>query len=39
VRLADLAEPVKSAASALRPGAVSPVLEVDGGYVVLKRER
>ncbi|HEY2943009.1 MAG TPA: peptidylprolyl isomerase, partial [Vicinamibacteria bacterium] len=39
VRLADLAEPLRSAARALHPGDLSPVLEVDGGYVVLKRER
>jgi parvulin-like peptidyl-prolyl isomerase len=39
VRLTDLAEPLRSAARALHPGDLSPVLEVDGGYVVLKRER
>jgi arylsulfatase A-like enzyme/Flp pilus assembly protein TadD len=39
VRPADLAEPLRSAASGLRPGGLSPVLEVAGGYVVLKRER
>jgi len=39
VRLADLAEPLRSAASRLRPGDLSPALEMAGGYVVLKRER
>jgi parvulin-like peptidyl-prolyl isomerase len=39
VRLADLAEPLRSVAAALRPGEVSPVVEVSGGFVVLKRER
>jgi tetratricopeptide (TPR) repeat protein len=39
VRPADLAEPLRSAASRLHPGGLSPVLEVAGGYVVLKRER
>jgi len=39
VRLTDLAEPLRSAAGALRPGEVSPVVEVAGGFVVLKRER
>ena len=39
VRPVDLAEPLRSAASGLRPGDLSPVLEVAGGYVVLKREQ
>jgi tetratricopeptide (TPR) repeat protein len=39
LRLADLAEPLRSAASALRPGEVSPVVAVAGSFVVLKRER
>jgi Flp pilus assembly protein TadD len=39
VRLADLAEPLRSAASALRPGEVSPIVEVGGGFVVLERGR
>jgi parvulin-like peptidyl-prolyl isomerase len=39
VRPADLAEPLRSAASALEVGRVSAVLETSGGYVILKRER
>jgi choline-sulfatase len=39
VRLTDLAEPLRSAAGVLRPGEVSPVVEVAGSFVVLKRER
>jgi choline-sulfatase len=39
VRLADLAEPLKSAAAGLRPGTVSGVFEMAGGFVVVKRER
>jgi choline-sulfatase len=39
VRLADLAEPLRSAASALGPGDISPVLDVGGSFVVFKRER
>jgi parvulin-like peptidyl-prolyl isomerase len=39
VRVDDLAEPLRSAAGALAPGQVSPVLEAAGGYVLLKRER
>jgi choline-sulfatase len=39
LRLADLAEPLRSVAAALRPGEVSPVVEVSGSFVVLKRER
>jgi choline-sulfatase len=38
LRLADLAEPLRSTARALRPGEVSPAVAVPGGYVVLKRE-
>jgi arylsulfatase A-like enzyme/Flp pilus assembly protein TadD len=38
LRLADLAEPLRSTAGALHPGEVSPAVEVPGGYVVLKRE-
>ena len=39
VRLAEIAEPLRKAASALGPGQVSAVVELDGGFVVLKRER
>jgi Flp pilus assembly protein TadD len=39
VRVADLAEPLRTAAAALAPGQVSPVLETEAGYVLLKRER
>jgi len=39
VRVADLAEPLRSAAKALGAGEVSPVLDVGGSFVVLKRER
>ncbi len=39
VRPADLAEPLRSAAAALAPGAVSPVLQTASGFVILKRER
>jgi len=39
LRLTDLAEPLRSAARVLRPGEVSPVVEVGEGFVVLKRER
>ena len=39
VRAADLAEPLRSAAAALAPGAVSALLETPDGYVILKRER
>lgn len=39
LRLADLAEPLRSVANALRPGEVSPVVGVPGSFVVLKRER
>jgi parvulin-like peptidyl-prolyl isomerase len=36
---ADLAEPLRTAAAALGPGQLSPVLETAAGYVVLKREK
>jgi arylsulfatase A-like enzyme/Flp pilus assembly protein TadD len=39
VTVADLAGPLRSAAVALAPGQVSPVLETAQGYVLLKRER
>ncbi|HEY6546378.1 MAG TPA: tetratricopeptide repeat protein, partial [Vicinamibacteria bacterium] len=39
VRVADLAEPLRSAAAALGPGQVSAVVPMGDGYVVLKRER
>jgi arylsulfatase A-like enzyme/Tfp pilus assembly protein PilF len=39
VRPADLAEPLRSAAAALAAGHVSAVLEIPGGYVILKRDR
>jgi len=39
VRPADLAEPLRSAAAALAPGAVSAPLATADGYVLLKRER
>ncbi len=39
LRLTDLAEPLRSAVRVLRPGEVSPVVEVGGAFVVLKRER
>lgn len=35
----DLAEPLRSAASALGPGQVSAVVETPAGYFVLRRER
>jgi arylsulfatase A-like enzyme/tetratricopeptide (TPR) repeat protein len=38
VRVADLAEPLRSGAADLAPGGVSPVLETASGYVLLKRE-
>lgn len=37
VRLADLRPPLDGAARALAPGGVSPIIEVTGGYVVLRR--
>ena len=36
---AELAEPLRTAAAALGPGQLSPVLETAAGYVVLKREK
>jgi arylsulfatase A-like enzyme/tetratricopeptide (TPR) repeat protein len=35
----DLAEPLRSAAAALAPGEVSPVLETPAGFVLLQRDR
>jgi choline-sulfatase len=39
VRPADLAEPLRSAAAALAPGARSPLLATPSGYVLLKRDQ
>ncbi|MGE0454594.1 MAG: sulfatase-like hydrolase/transferase [Vicinamibacteria bacterium] len=39
VKLADLAEPLRSLAAGLEPGQLSPVLETPAGYVLLKREK
>ncbi len=39
VRPEDLQPPLNAAARGLSPGAVSPVLEVQGGFVILKRSR
>jgi len=39
VVLAELAEPLRTAAAGLGPGQLSPVLETPVGYIVLKRER
>jgi choline-sulfatase len=39
LRIADLAEPLRSAAAALAPGQVSPVLSTESGFVLLKREK
>jgi choline-sulfatase len=39
LRLPDVAEPLRSVASALGPGEVSSVVAIAGGFVVLKRER
>ena len=39
VRVDELAAPLRAAAAALAPGQVSPVLETDAGYVLLRRER
>ena len=39
VRVEDLAAPLRAAAAVLAPGQVSPVLETDAGYVLLRRER
>jgi choline-sulfatase len=38
LRVADLAEPLRTAASALAPGEVSPVIGTGDGYVLLERE-
>ena len=38
VRPDELAEPLRSAAAALAPGALSPALETPSGFVILKRE-
>jgi arylsulfatase A-like enzyme/Tfp pilus assembly protein PilF len=38
VRLADLVEPLRSTATALKPGQVSDVLETTAGFVLLRRE-
>jgi arylsulfatase A-like enzyme/tetratricopeptide (TPR) repeat protein len=35
----DLAEPLRTAAAALAPGEVSPILETPAGFVLLERER
>jgi Flp pilus assembly protein TadD len=37
LRIADLVEPLRSAAAALAPGQVSPVIETADGYVLLER--
>ncbi len=39
VRLTDLAPPLRRAAEALGPGEVSGVVEIPGGYAILRRER
>jgi arylsulfatase A-like enzyme/parvulin-like peptidyl-prolyl isomerase len=39
VRLTDLAPPLRQAAEALGPGQVSGVIEIPGGYAILRRER
>jgi parvulin-like peptidyl-prolyl isomerase len=39
VRLSDLAPPLRQAAEALGPGEVSGVIEIPGGYAILRRER
>jgi parvulin-like peptidyl-prolyl isomerase len=39
VRVEELAAPLRAAAAALAPGQVSAVLETEGGYVLLRRER
>jgi choline-sulfatase len=39
VRVADLAPPLRAAALPLAPGQVSGLVEMDGGFVILKRER
>ena len=37
VRVADLAEPLRSAASKLQPSETSPLLETGRGFVLLRR--
>jgi choline-sulfatase len=39
VRVSDLAEPLRTAAGTLAPGAISALLETSDGFVLLKRER
>jgi parvulin-like peptidyl-prolyl isomerase len=39
VSVGDLAEPLRSAAAALAPGEVSPVLDTTAGFVLLKRDK
>jgi choline-sulfatase len=39
VHLTDLGEPLRSTANTLRPGEISPIVEIEGRFVVLKRER
>jgi hypothetical protein len=38
VNVADLAEPLRTAAAMLAPGQVSPILETPAGFVLLKRD-
>ena len=38
VRLSDLAAPLRRAAEALGPGEVTGVIEIPGGYAILRRE-
>ncbi|HUL78530.1 MAG TPA: tetratricopeptide repeat protein, partial [Vicinamibacteria bacterium] len=39
VRLSDLASPLRGAAEALSPDEVTGIVEIPGGYAILKRER
>jgi choline-sulfatase len=39
VRLSDLASPLRRAAEALGPGEITGVIEIPGGYAILRRER
>jgi choline-sulfatase len=39
VRVEELAEPLRSAAAALGPGEISPILDTPAGFVLLKRDR
>jgi parvulin-like peptidyl-prolyl isomerase len=39
VRLSDLASPLRRAAEALGPGEVTGLIEIPGGYAILRRER